>query len=364
MKIIDKYILNGFLVTFLITLTVITFIMSLGGLFKITTVLAKGGTFSAVAPIFGYAVIQTLVYSIPISSLIASLLIFGRFSADGEITAMRTSGIGIFEIIKLPVITAFILMIICWYIANQITPAGRYILRSTIADLRNISLVNLFEEGRFVEGFGNLTIFINSKNGNRIEKIHIIDKSNPGFIRDIKASYGVITTNGNDLIIELYNGRIDPFDDDKPGAAYFSKFPLVLKDALKKREYRKQQKDFFLSELIYAIYNPASVVTKEASNENLQIAKTSFLVELNKRIVLSLSCLIFVVLGIPLGIRSHRKESSIGIAISLIILTIFYLFIILSESLNNKPHLHPDLIMWVPVLIALFISSTLLRKQR
>ena len=78
--------------------------------------------------------------------------------------------------------------------------------------------------------------------------------------------------------------------------------------------------------------------------------RTKLAVEVNKRLALALSCFSFALLGIPLGIRSHRKESTIGIGLALGLLFVYYLFIIAADSLLDRPAWRPDLIPWIPVL--------------
>jgi lipopolysaccharide export system permease protein len=86
-------------------------------------------------------------------------------------------------------------------------------------------------------------------------------------------------------------------------------------------------------------------------------------VELNKRLVLALSSFAFVWLGIPLGTRAHRKESSIGIGISLLLVTVFYLFVITGESLAKYPGAFPYVIVWIPVLTSLGLGAYLIGKS-
>jgi lipopolysaccharide export system permease protein len=87
-----------------------------------------------------------------------------------------------------------------------------------------------------------------------------------------------------------------------------------------------------------------------------------FAVELNKRIVLAVACFAFVLLGVPLGVTAHRKESSVGLGISLFLVFNFYLFVIIAESLARKPEFRPDLIIWIPVLIAVTLGSYLIER--
>jgi lipopolysaccharide export system permease protein len=85
-------------------------------------------------------------------------------------------------------------------------------------------------------------------------------------------------------------------------------------------------------------------------------------VEANKRLALALSCFAFTLLGIPLGMRSKRKESSVGVAISLLLVFLFYLFIIVANSLVGRPELRPDMIVWIPVILAEIIGFGLVRR--
>ena len=86
-------------------------------------------------------------------------------------------------------------------------------------------------------------------------------------------------------------------------------------------------------------------------------------VELNKRLVLAVSCMAFVLLGVPLGIRAHRKESSIGVALSLLVMFCFYLFVIIAETLVERPECRPDLIVWLPFLVCAVLGFLLLDRM-
>ena len=73
-------------------------------------------------------------------------------------------------------------------------------------------------------------------------------------------------------------------------------------------------------------------------------------------------CISFVLLGMPLGIRAHRRESSIGVAMSLLLIFAFYLFIIIADSFSRTPGIRPDLIVWMPVVISVALGSYLVQR--
>jgi len=86
------------------------------------------------------------------------------------------------------------------------------------------------------------------------------------------------------------------------------------------------------------------------------------LTELNKRYSFSLACCTFALVGIPLGVTAQRRETSTGFALSLITATVYLVFIILADTLNDKPHLYPHVIMWAPNVIFLAAGGWLFHR--
>ena len=59
-------------------------------------------------------------------------------------------------------------------------------------------------------------------------------------------------------------------------------------------------------------------------------------------------------------VRSAFDETSIGMALSLILVGVYYSFLVLGEALKMRVHLHPHLIVWIPNLLFQTLGAALL----
>ena len=85
--------------------------------------------------------------------------------------------------------------------------------------------------------------------------------------------------------------------------------------------------------------------------------------EFQKRWVFAFASVCFVLVGIPLGIRAQRKESSIGMAISLGVALSYYMIVILMSSLSKNFRAEPEILIWLPVAACLALAAYLVPKN-
>jgi lipopolysaccharide export LptBFGC system permease protein LptF len=80
---------------------------------------------------------------------------------------------------------------------------------------------------------------------------------------------------------------------------------------------------------------------------------------LNKRFSFPFSCVAFALVGVPLGVTAHRRETTIGFLFSLVIAISYFLFVIIADTLRNNPKVHPELLVWFPNVLFIVLGTVL-----
>jgi len=383
LKTLKHYIQSGFLTTFLISVAVFSFVLSIGGLFKLTDLVTRGLAPGPILGVFLSGLPLALAFAIPISGLTSALLFFGRISADHEITAMRACGINMWRVMAWIAPVAIVQFLACVYINSELIPHSRYTLWLAMSHLGADNPADLIEEGRTIQEFDGISVYVERKRGEVLENIRLFDEREAGRTREIKAERGriFIPTNSNDIVLSLEQVTIDPFSFERPGSAYSGKWSVRIPDVRRKGTYRRRDKDQTLVELYMQadkliqdaeVRRVAATSRKGASaleerlagmqTDELRSRSMRMMVTFHKRLVLSIASVGFIFLGIPMGIGSHRKDSSKGIGLSLLIVFAFYMMITFAEQFAGRPAFRPDLLVWIPAVLLLILDVALIRR--
>lgn len=400
-SILQRYVSKSYLSSWLLAMLVLTFVLSIGLLVKATQLVVKGLPAELVLNFLAVGIPESLSFTIPLASLVSALLLFGRLSADGEISAMRSCGVNLWSVMFPLILFGVALTALSIYVNAEVAPKGTAKRHDLInGSTKTKDLVKILEPGRFIRDFNGVDLWFESREGDILKNLLILEKMPSGSTRETRCEEASLYIGDGDMMLDMRNVRITPLSENQPGTATARQLRHTIKNVVKKRTFRRKVGDLGNTEIRErlqvlatsdevaspldvltddekrsAVYNAARVNGKEESDvtkeESEAAAKllipqiTSTLkTEYNRRLALGLAPLAFILLGMPLGIRTSRRESNLGIAISLCVMLLYYAFMIAAKSLAKYPEIYPHVIIWTPTVICGMIAAFLVRKNQ
>jgi len=378
LKTLHKYLTSQVLVSLLLTTAVFTFVLLLGNVLKeILPLLISGqARLGLVMKAIGLLIPFVWVFALPMGLLTATLLVFGRFSAEQELTAARASGVSLLSLITPVLLLSLFCCVISMWFNTDLGPRSRVAYRQLRSDLLN-GLANVqLPEGQPIDDFPGYILYVEKNRGGNLQNVLIIKPGNEtNATTTINAPRGKLETDtlNKQLILHLFDARSVTWNGtrnttgsspelifnfglstatnrpDKPGISDMTFWQL--RDELHKREQQ------------IGLPPEAALTSDELRAQAKELRSDlnePILVKMNREIAFSFACFGFTLVGIPLGIRMHRRETNIGVAIALGLVLVYYSFIILGESLSARPEFAPHLILWVPNFIFQAVGAVLL----
>lgn len=357
MKIIQRYIGGQILKTFLISLCVFTFILFMGNVIRILDMLERGVAGGLLLKLFLSFLPYLLVFSIPMSVLTACLLVFGRLSADNEITAMRACGLSYAKIFRSGILLALVLTAVSWMVNASVAPRAHYAIRKLRDQVGAQSPAALLEPGVFIEYFKPYQFYIGQKDGSFFKDVIIYEKLSDDRMRFLKASRGeIISDEARKIVFKLYDGTME--EPPKAGeatsvSATFKTYIVKMGLSEDDEGVPKKMADYTFTELLRNIAKWEGRIGKASPTFQRDMRRriSITLTEASERLVFTFCALAFVMIGMPLGIVAHRGETSVGAAISLALVGLNYAFIICVEALQERAWMYPFVLVWVPNVI-------------
>jgi lipopolysaccharide export system permease protein len=339
--------------TLVVTVGVFTFILLLGNILKdVLDLLASGkASFALVAKSVLLLIPFALAFSLPIGMLTASLLVFGRLSADGEITAIRAGGISLVAA-SAPVVGLSVLLSgLCAWFNCEIAPSSRVAFKQVQHDVVRARGFSSLIAGRYLD-FGSLTLYAQEASGTNLSDILVYQVNDGRRLLDLWAPEGSFTVDTNgwpaSLVLRNAQGLVSLNSLQVPGflAEWTTNLTSLRPEALVTPK---------TSEMTFRQLR-RELETRRTAGENV----TPILVQLHRQVAFSFACVGFTLVGIPLGLRAHRRETNVGVAMALLLLLAYYAFIILGQSLETRATAYPHLILWIPNFLFQFVGGWLL----
>jgi lipopolysaccharide export system permease protein len=220
-KILDKYLLKTFLITFTTVFVILFFIFILQTVWLFIAELAgKDLDISLIIKFLMFSMPRIIPLVLPLSILLASIMTFGNLAENYEFAAMKSSGISLQRAMRSLTVFILLLSIVAFFFANNVIPFAEYRFINFRKNIAQVKPALAIAEGQFSD-VGLYNIKVNKKsgdNGNILTGITIHKKSSigDGSKTVIKAKDGILISSEESSILQLVLNDGNYYEDIVP----------------------------------------------------------------------------------------------------------------------------------------------------
>lgn len=360
-SIINRYILKEMFSPFIINIIFFMFVFLLTQMLEITNMIVnyKIGL-SVVARLLGYSVPYFLVFIIPMSVMMAVLLTFLKMSSDNEITALKSGGVNLYQLLPPVFIFCFMGCLLTGIMIIYGLPWGKMSLKELTIDVAKSNIDIGLKERTFNNSFKGVMLYVNKidmKNKELIDLFIQDERQDAGIT--VIAPKGKLFSDPEKLLfhLKLFNGHINQVDIDtrSVNSVNFETYDirLDLKKAVENAGFGpKDEKEMSMAELREFL--------KGAKEKDTRYY--SILIEFHKKFSLPFACFALGFLAVPLGVQSKSARKSFGTGLGLVLFLFYYLLLSAGLVFGEAGKYPPLIGMWVPNIVTGGIGFFLLSR--
>jgi lipopolysaccharide export system permease protein len=176
----------------------------------IDDLMGKGIEIAIILELLFYVSASLIPLALPLAILLSSIMTFGNLSENNELTALKSSGLSLFRIMRPLTFAVFIIAFCTFFFANYIIPVANLKWRSIIYDIQSTKIAAILNPGAYTKELDGYAIKVDDVTDDKFTNIIIHDHSDNNEIKTIRADYGRMykSENGKYVFFELNNGNI------------------------------------------------------------------------------------------------------------------------------------------------------------
>lgn len=417
MTILSRHLLRETLGTLLLAVFVCTGVLLAGNLLKQVVALLVSGQAGLPTVLKGVALLvpYVLTFALPMGMLTAALLVFGRLSADQEITAARAGGISLASLARPVLLLSLGFAALCAWVNLDLSPRSRAAFKRLLHEAAFDPDRPLIAEGRFITDLPGAVFYAARVRGAELEDVVFYQLQDGRRVRDLRAPRARLELDRTNRqmrltffdarALEWIPARSEPAtpapgeEGETPATPTADAPPLPVPEAALAANADDApppgdaeptteetpadpsgghwQPIFLTETTLPPIQLPdpgarghmtkiSDLTFRELRAERdrlraLGVPDTTPLeIHLHRQVAFSFASFVFTLVGIPLGVRAHRRETSIGLALAVGLILAYYGFIVLAQSYEARPELRPQLILWAPNFLFQLVGGWLL----
>ena len=316
-----------------------------------------------------------LPYALPMGILTGVLLTFGRMGADGEITAMKASGIGLWRIAAPVWSMAAVVALGALWLNLEAGPASEDDFQKVLLGSTQLTPAGLIQPGKLNRQFKGLLIRAEDKEGETLKRFHLWQVDDRGQVlqsvraKEAKlskltdlAGYAVLRIEMQDASMTTRPGGMDTLARPE---SFVSARQTILEMPLGQRSdekgtYVKRLRMMTGGELLAAMETgwrlPEHPTAEQRAADRMMLA-----VQFMFRVSTAISVLSLAMLAVPLAVSVGRSETSVSAGLALGVALTYYLMTSMATWVKD-PAWHPEVLVFVPNILLAVVACLLMRK--
>jgi len=355
-KTLNFYITKEILVFFFLGLVVVTFVLVVQNILRILeTSLGAGVGLWDFLRLCYYILPPFVSFSIPMALLVAILIGLGRLSADGEVLALKASGVSLYQILWPAAVISFAAYLVTSGIIIKLEPWSRDAMRRLVYDLSAKFTLGISE--RVFTDYSGLILYVNEKptGSSELRGILVFDEKEAKRPLTVFARKGEIIDDPESLKISLrltdgsFHLLSDDFQTYQEATFESSNITVDLSDYLEPLGAKPTRvKDMNIAELKDLIWrlNQRTVLDARGLSDLRRVQVLYY-----QKFALPFACIVFGLMAVPLGIQPPKSSRFRGFVLSLLVFLSYFALMTVAEVVGKRGGLPPMLAVWSPNLL-------------
>ncbi len=378
MRLLTRYILREVSSHALLGGILFTFVLFMRDLSKIIDLVVRSSAGLAdVLRIIAYTLPNALTVTIPMAILVGILLGLGRLAADSEITAMRASGMGALDFVRVTSIVSLVGLAVGLANSVFLAPTSAAALLKLENSMKSTQASFEVQPRVFYEDFKDYVLYVQevkpASNGAAIWKhVFLADLTVPASPHITTASSALVLTEppqsaaagGNEgatIRLHLADGtqhQLSGSNPDQYNISTFSTTDIPIQAGTQDETHVSRSDTPIHAMSVRELYALTRGSPGKAPDPNARL----FRIELNARLSYPFACFVLMLVGVPLGLSSKRSGRSTGIILAIVLVFLYYFISSIGVALAKSGKLSPFLGVWSANIIFSMAGVLLLQQ--
>lgn len=300
--------------------------------------------------LFAYLSPVFMILLTPIACMLSVFLTFLRMAADRELTALKASGVSLYQLLPAPIVFCALCTAFSLFISFYGMSWGMEQFRHSLLEFARTKTKLSLQAGVFNQEFPGLTIYAQKVNldSGEIRFVFVQDKTSGAFTTTVVAPEGTVTTDPDkeQIRVVFKNGRIFRREGEKLDVLSFGTYVvhLPLGGLLHKLGFeRASTKELSFQQLLDYENNPVLIKGKTDREREFKVK-----VELQRRMALPLACLVLGLFSVPIASVFRALKQQHGLVLALGVFLVYFSMLSVAESIGESGLVSPVIGVWVP----------------